>query len=144
MQILTAWRISLRARLPESGWRPKRARVAAHFEIWQPLRQERTSHRIAEQLPNDGQVGDYRFVHRISTDKRACDDWSGQPRGGRLGNYPGTRLWETITRKHRSSCERRALSSSGSSHSGIRCRLALWRTRRMGFLPCSSHSWRVA
>ncbi len=24
--------------------------------------------------------------------------------------------------------------------SGILCRLALWRTRRMGFLPCSSHS----
>ena len=28
--------------------------------------------RITEQLPNDRQVGDYRFVRRISTDKRAC------------------------------------------------------------------------
>ena len=27
--------------------------------------------RITEQLPNDRQVGDYRFVRRISTDKRA-------------------------------------------------------------------------
>jgi hypothetical protein len=23
-------------------------------------------------MPNDGQVGDYRFVRRIGTDKRAC------------------------------------------------------------------------
>jgi len=28
--------------------------------------------RITEQLPNDRQVGDYRFVRRISTDKRPC------------------------------------------------------------------------
>jgi len=45
-----AWQTSLRARSLGSGSRPKRARVAAHFAIWQPLRQERTSHRIAEQL----------------------------------------------------------------------------------------------
>jgi pimeloyl-ACP methyl ester carboxylesterase len=48
---------SLRARLPESGWRPKPVRVATPFEISPPLRQERTWHRIPEQLPNDGQVG---------------------------------------------------------------------------------------
>ena len=35
-------RTSLRARLPESGWRPKPARVATPFEISPPLRQERT------------------------------------------------------------------------------------------------------
>jgi hypothetical protein len=29
------------------------------------------TNRLAEQLPNDGQVGDYRFVRHISTDKRA-------------------------------------------------------------------------
>jgi hypothetical protein len=69
MQVLIAWQTSLGARLLGSGSGPKRARVAAHFEIWQPLRQERTLHRIAEQLPNDWQVGDYRFVRRISADK---------------------------------------------------------------------------
>ena len=72
MQVLIAWQTSLRARSLGLGSRPKRARVAVHFEIWQSLRQERTQHRIAEQLPNDGQVGDYKFVLRISTDKRAC------------------------------------------------------------------------
>ncbi len=41
-------RTSLRARLPESGWRPKPARVATPFEISPPLRQERTWHQIAE------------------------------------------------------------------------------------------------
>src|SRR6266851_4576281 len=83
MRTWTAWRTSLRARLPESGWRPKPARVATPFEISPPLRQERTWHRIAEQLPNDGQVGDYRFVRRISTAKRPCIDWSGHVPGGR-------------------------------------------------------------
>jgi len=29
------------------------------------------TNRLAEQLPNDSQVGDYRFVRHISTDKRA-------------------------------------------------------------------------
>jgi len=48
MRIWTAWRTSLRARLPESGWRPKPARVARPFEISPPLRQERTWHQIAE------------------------------------------------------------------------------------------------
>src|SRR5882672_6772581 len=54
MRIWTAWRTSLRARLPESGWRPKPARVVTPFEISPPLRQERTWHQIAEYLPNDG------------------------------------------------------------------------------------------
>jgi hypothetical protein len=30
------------------------------------------TNRLAEQLPNDGQVGDYQFVRHISTDKRAA------------------------------------------------------------------------
>src|SRR5258708_18307195 len=96
MQVLIAWQTSLRARLLGLGSRPERARVAAHFEIWQPLRQERTSHRIPEQLPNDGQVGDYRFVRRISTDKRACIDWAGRFPGGRpTGSNGATRVcWD--------------------------------------------------
>src|SRR6266851_898704 len=48
MRTWTAWQTSLRARLLGLGSRPKRARVAAHFEIWQPLRRERTWHQIAE------------------------------------------------------------------------------------------------
>src|SRR6202011_4423675 len=44
MRTWTAWQTSLRARLPESGWRPKPARVATPFEISPPLRQERTWH----------------------------------------------------------------------------------------------------
>jgi len=48
MRIWTAWRTSLRARLPESGWRPKPARVATPFEISPPMPQERTWHQIAE------------------------------------------------------------------------------------------------
>jgi hypothetical protein len=33
--------------------------------------------RITEHLPNDGQIGNYRFVRRISTDKRPCvHEWS--------------------------------------------------------------------
>jgi hypothetical protein len=32
------------------------------------------TNRLAEQLPNDGQVGDYRFVRHISTDKRPSSD----------------------------------------------------------------------
>jgi hypothetical protein len=42
------------------------------------------TNRLAEQLPNDGQVGDYRFVRHISTDKRACVDWCGQLPGRQL------------------------------------------------------------
>src|SRR5260370_27300782 len=43
-----------------------------------------------------GQPGSYKLVRRISTEKRACIDWSGQPPGGRqTGNYPETALWET-------------------------------------------------
>ena len=45
---VATWRTSLRARLPESGWRLKPARVATHFEILPPLRQGRTWHQIAE------------------------------------------------------------------------------------------------
>src|SRR6267378_2869788 len=48
LRMWTAWRTSLRALLPESGWRPKPARVATPFEISPPLRQERTWHQIAE------------------------------------------------------------------------------------------------
>ena len=48
MRIWTAWRTSLRARLPESRWRPKPARVGMPFEISPPLRQGRTWHQIAE------------------------------------------------------------------------------------------------
>src|SRR5260370_37708178 len=54
MRIWTAWRTSLRARLPESGWRLKLARVATPFEISPPLRQGHTWHQIAEPLPSDG------------------------------------------------------------------------------------------
>jgi DNA invertase Pin-like site-specific DNA recombinase len=57
---------------------------ATPFEISPPLRQKRTRHRIAEQLPDDGQVGDYRFVRRISTDKRPCVDRSDQLPDGRI------------------------------------------------------------
>src|SRR5882757_11289730 len=53
VRIWTAWRTSLRARLLESGWRPKPARVARHFEISPSLRQERTWHQIAERHPSD-------------------------------------------------------------------------------------------
>ena len=44
LRMWTAWRTSLRALLPESGWRPKPARVATPFEISPPLRQEHTWH----------------------------------------------------------------------------------------------------
>src|SRR5258706_11679665 len=48
MRIWTAWRTSLRARLPESGWRPKPARVVTPFEISPPLRQERSEEHTSE------------------------------------------------------------------------------------------------
>jgi len=40
-------------------------------------------------LASDGQAGSYRFVRRISIDKRACIERSGQLPGGRLlGSWP--------------------------------------------------------
>src|SRR6266581_4888321 len=39
--------------------------------------------RRARQQASDEQAGKYRFVRRISTDKRACIDWSGHVLGGR-------------------------------------------------------------
>jgi AcrR family transcriptional regulator len=59
MQTSTAWRTSLRARSPESGWRPRPARAGRHFGISQRLRAERTWYQIAQSLPSDGQSGMY-------------------------------------------------------------------------------------
>ena len=45
------------------------------------------TNRLAEQLPNDGQVGDYRFVRHISTDKRASVARTDQLPDGRTGIF---------------------------------------------------------
>jgi hypothetical protein len=38
----------------------------------------------AGRLRSNGQPGSYQLAGRISTDKRACIEWSGQLKGGRL------------------------------------------------------------
>src|SRR5260370_7552191 len=42
-----------------------------------------------------GQRGCYKLPRQVSTDKRACNDWSSQLPCGRVGNYPATGLWES-------------------------------------------------
>src|SRR6266576_4817917 len=53
MPTWTSWRISLRVRSQEFGWRPKPAKSGGHFGILRPLREERTWDQIAEPLPSD-------------------------------------------------------------------------------------------
>ena len=54
VQTLTAWRISLRARLLESEWQPKPARVGGRFEISRALREEPSRDQFAQSLANGG------------------------------------------------------------------------------------------